>query len=67
MSLGVVCCCMIYLVFDKDSNSKASLQGGIYIFQLVDWFIGSYTVTVIALLECVVMAWIYGTAVKRLF
>ncbi|XP_070200526.1 sodium- and chloride-dependent glycine transporter 2-like [Littorina saxatilis] len=35
-------------------------QGGIYVFQLVDWFIATYTVTVVALLECVVLAWVYG-------
>ncbi|KAL8594857.1 hypothetical protein ACOMHN_016098 [Nucella lapillus] len=35
-------------------------QGGVYAFQLVDWYIGSYTMTIIALLECIVIAWVYG-------
>nr|KAG5685506.1 hypothetical protein BaRGS_018909 [Batillaria attramentaria] len=35
-------------------------QGGIYVFQLIDWFIATYTVTVIGFIECVVLAWVYG-------
>ncbi|KAL8621578.1 hypothetical protein ACOMHN_026249 [Nucella lapillus] len=35
-------------------------QGGVYVFQLVDWYIGSYTTTIIALLECIVIGWVYG-------
>ncbi|XP_076451015.1 sodium- and chloride-dependent glycine transporter 2-like [Babylonia areolata] len=35
-------------------------QGGMYVYQLVDWYIGSFTTTIIALLECVVVCWVYG-------
>ncbi|XP_076469830.1 sodium- and chloride-dependent GABA transporter 1-like [Babylonia areolata] len=48
--------CFIALV----SSLVLVSQGGIYIFQLFDWFIATLTVTTVALLECVVMAWVYG-------
>ncbi|XP_070201024.1 sodium- and chloride-dependent glycine transporter 2-like [Littorina saxatilis] len=35
-------------------------QGGIYIFQLVDWFIATLSVLLISLLQCIVIAWVYG-------
>ncbi|XP_076470937.1 sodium- and chloride-dependent glycine transporter 2-like isoform X2 [Babylonia areolata] len=35
-------------------------QGGIYVFQLFDWFIATLTVSTVALVECLVMAWVYG-------
>nr|KAG5685711.1 hypothetical protein BaRGS_027976 [Batillaria attramentaria] len=34
-------------------------QGGVYVFQLVDWFIATLTVTTISLMECLVLGWIY--------
>ena len=36
------------------------MQGGIYVFQLVDWFVGALSVIIIGFLECVVLAWVYG-------
>ncbi|KAK7498989.1 hypothetical protein BaRGS_00009798 [Batillaria attramentaria] len=35
-------------------------QGGVYVFQLVDWFFGTFTVIIIGITECVVLAWVYG-------
>ncbi|XP_067649896.1 sodium- and chloride-dependent glycine transporter 1-like [Haliotis asinina] len=36
-------------------------QGGPYMFQLVDWYVFSLGPMVICSLECVAVAWIYGT------
>ncbi|XP_069134520.1 sodium- and chloride-dependent glycine transporter 2-like [Argopecten irradians] len=35
-------------------------QGGVYIFLLVNWYTGTWSVTLICLAECVIFAWIYG-------
>ncbi|ESO88310.1 hypothetical protein LOTGIDRAFT_219403 [Lottia gigantea] len=35
-------------------------QAGIYIFQLVDWYIASISVFVITFAECIIVSWIYG-------
>ena len=37
-----------------------TVQGGIYIFQLVDWFYAAYAAIVVVLAECVCLAWVYG-------
>ncbi|XP_033749070.1 sodium- and chloride-dependent glycine transporter 2-like [Pecten maximus] len=36
-------------------------QGGVYIFLLVNWYTGTWSVTLICLAECVIFGWIYGT------
>ena len=36
------------------------MQGGIYVFQLVDWFIASLTLIIVGFLECMVLGWVYG-------
>ncbi|GFO30509.1 sodium- and chloride-dependent glycine transporter 1-like [Plakobranchus ocellatus] len=36
-------------------------RGGVYLFQLIDWYIAAYTVVVVAFLECLILGWIYGT------
>lgn len=33
---------------------------GLYIFQLLDWYIAAFSLPVFALLECIVFGWIYG-------
>ncbi|KAJ8320408.1 hypothetical protein KUTeg_001995, partial [Tegillarca granosa] len=33
---------------------------GIYIFQLIDWYIAAFAVGVFGVLECVIYGWIYG-------
>ncbi|XP_069104786.1 LOW QUALITY PROTEIN: sodium- and chloride-dependent glycine transporter 2-like [Argopecten irradians] len=35
-------------------------QAGVYMFQLLDWYAGTWTVLLIALTEAVVFAWVYG-------
>lgn len=35
-------------------------QCGLYIFQLLDWYIAAFSLPVFALLECIVFGWIYG-------
>ncbi|XP_052077275.1 sodium- and chloride-dependent glycine transporter 1-like isoform X1 [Mytilus californianus] len=36
-------------------------QGGIYVLQIMDWYCASFSLMMISLIECVVIAWIYGT------
>ncbi|XP_055955383.1 sodium- and chloride-dependent glycine transporter 1 [Patella vulgata] len=35
-------------------------NGGIYVFQLMDWFVAAFCVLVISFLECLIIGWIYG-------
>ncbi|XP_046585409.1 sodium- and chloride-dependent betaine transporter-like [Haliotis rubra] len=35
-------------------------HGGVYIFQLVDWYVGAVASYVIAVLECLAVGWCYG-------
>ena len=42
-----------------------TVQGGIYIFQLVDWFCAAYSIIVVVLAECVCVAWVYGKLYVR--
>ncbi|XP_046579273.1 sodium- and chloride-dependent glycine transporter 1-like [Haliotis rubra] len=35
--------------------------GGVYLFQLLDWYASSFSVLLIGCLECVVISWIYGS------
>ncbi|XP_046564505.1 sodium- and chloride-dependent betaine transporter-like [Haliotis rubra] len=35
-------------------------HGGVYVFQLVDWYMGAVACFVIAILECVAVGWFYG-------
>ncbi|XP_033746892.1 sodium- and chloride-dependent glycine transporter 2-like [Pecten maximus] len=36
-------------------------QAGVYIFLLVDWYTGTWSVMLMCMAECIVFAWIYGT------
>ncbi|XP_060074367.1 sodium- and chloride-dependent glycine transporter 2-like [Ylistrum balloti] len=36
-------------------------QAGVYIFLLIDWYTGTWSVMLICIAECVVFAWVYGT------
>ena len=42
-----------------------TVQGGIYIFHLVDWFFAAYSFVVVVLVECVCVAWVYGELCVR--
>lgn len=35
-------------------------QGGIYVLQLIDWYVASVSIMIIAMLEITVLGWIYG-------
>ena len=35
-------------------------QGGIYLYQLVDWYFAAFCVVVISFLECFLISWVYG-------
>ncbi|CAL1546266.1 unnamed protein product, partial [Lymnaea stagnalis] len=35
-------------------------RGGMYLFQLVDWYIAAFAAVAVGLLECIIVAWIYG-------
>ncbi|XP_071124568.1 sodium- and chloride-dependent glycine transporter 1-like [Mytilus edulis] len=35
-------------------------QGGIYIFQLIDWYVAALSLPIISFLECILLGWIYG-------
>jgi len=35
-------------------------KAGIYFFQVIDWYSGAFSVTLIAVLECLVIAYVYG-------
>ncbi|XP_067652266.1 sodium- and chloride-dependent glycine transporter 2-like [Haliotis asinina] len=48
--MGAVC--VLGLVF--------TTHGGVYVFQLLDWYLGAVACYVIAILECVAVGWCYG-------
>ncbi|KAL3862151.1 hypothetical protein ACJMK2_008139 [Sinanodonta woodiana] len=35
-------------------------QGGVYVLQILDWYCASVSVMFLSLVECLVMAWVYG-------
>jgi len=36
------------------------IQGGIYYFQIMDWYSSTFSLMVLSLTECFVISWIYG-------
>ncbi|XP_067651729.1 sodium- and chloride-dependent glycine transporter 1-like [Haliotis asinina] len=36
-------------------------EGGVYLFQLLDWYTSSFSVLLIGCLECLIIGWIYGS------
>lgn len=36
------------------------MQGGMYVLQLMDTYAASWAVFIMAILECVIIAWLYG-------
>ncbi len=42
------------------SKIVTHFQGGMYVFQLFDYYAGSRIILVVAFFECMVIAWIYG-------
>ncbi len=43
------------------------LQGGMYIYQLIDWYIAAVFVPVVCVLECVIVGWLYGEYYSYMF
>ena len=39
------------------------LQAGLYIFQLLDWYIAAFGLPLFGLLECLIFGWIYGKSI----
>ncbi|OWF48157.1 Sodium- and chloride-dependent betaine transporter [Mizuhopecten yessoensis] len=37
-----------------------STQGGVYIFQFIDWYLSAFIIFLVAFLECIIAGWIYG-------
>ncbi|XP_061163275.1 sodium- and chloride-dependent glycine transporter 2-like [Saccostrea echinata] len=35
-------------------------NGGIYVFQLVDWYVATFCISFSSFLECIIISWIYG-------
>ncbi|KAK7505261.1 hypothetical protein BaRGS_00003423, partial [Batillaria attramentaria] len=35
-------------------------KGGIYVFQLLDWYVAAFCVILTSFLECIIIGWIYG-------
>ncbi|XP_046367044.2 sodium- and chloride-dependent glycine transporter 2-like [Haliotis rufescens] len=50
-----VCLCIFLL------SISYTTRGGVYLFQLLDWYASSFSVLLIGCLECVVICWIYGS------
>ncbi|XP_052231528.1 sodium- and chloride-dependent glycine transporter 1-like isoform X2 [Dreissena polymorpha] len=54
--LVTACLCVILLLLDL----PFTLNGGIYLYQLVDWYFAAFCVLIISFLECFLIAWVYG-------
>ncbi|XP_046544145.1 sodium- and chloride-dependent creatine transporter 1-like [Haliotis rubra] len=44
-----------------DFSKLLTVQGGVYLFQLLDWYSSSFNTFLTGCLECVVIYWIYGS------
>uniref|UniRef100_A0A2C9K6E9 Uncharacterized protein n=1 Tax=Biomphalaria glabrata TaxID=6526 RepID=A0A2C9K6E9_BIOGL len=53
--MKIVYTCLLFLL-----ALPLACRGGIYLFQLVDWYIASFSTAAIGLLQTVAVAWIYG-------
>ncbi|KAL4232818.1 hypothetical protein ACF0H5_007504 [Mactra antiquata] len=43
------------------SGLPVTMNGGIYLFQLGDWYFSAFALLIGSLLECIALCWIYGT------
>lgn len=42
-----------------------TFQGGMYVLQLMDTYAASWAVFIMAILECIIIAWLYGMLVLQ--
>ncbi|XP_071082810.1 sodium- and chloride-dependent creatine transporter 1-like [Haliotis cracherodii] len=35
-------------------------RGGIYVFMLIDWYVATFSLLLVGIMECVIISWIYG-------
>ncbi|XP_061163730.1 sodium- and chloride-dependent taurine transporter-like isoform X2 [Saccostrea echinata] len=52
--IGIVCICNFFIGLSMVS------RGGMYVFQLFDYYSGSKIILFIAFFECIAIAWVYG-------
>ncbi|XP_043200990.1 sodium- and chloride-dependent glycine transporter 2-like isoform X2 [Amphibalanus amphitrite] len=48
-------CCILFLL-----GIPCVTNGGVYVLQLMDWYSAAFSLMIVSLLECVVIAWVYG-------
>ncbi|XP_067650827.1 sodium- and chloride-dependent glycine transporter 2-like [Haliotis asinina] len=48
-------------LFSFGISISYATEGGVYLFQLLEWYASSFNLLLIACLECVAMNWIYGS------
>ncbi|CAC5362095.1 Sodium- and chloride-dependent neutral and basic amino acid transporter B(0+),Sodium- and chloride-dependent taurine transporter,Sodium-dependent noradrenaline transporter,Sodium-dependent proline transporter,Sodium-and chloride-dependent glycine transporter 1,Sodium-dependent neutral amino acid transporter SLC6A17,Sodium- and chloride-dependent GABA transporter 3,Sodium- and chloride-dependent betaine transporter,Sodium-dependent dopamine transporter,Sodium-and chloride-dependent GABA transporter 1,Sodium len=53
--MGAICCVGFL------SGMPYVMNGGIYILQTVDWYVGLISPMIAAIMECILIGWIYGT------
>lgn len=54
--LTTACLCVFLFVF----GIPFTTNGGVYLFQLIDWYASSFCITFGSFLECIIISWIYG-------
>jgi len=56
--LTTVCVAVFFCIF----GIVQTTQGGMYVLQLMDWYSASFSVLIIAMIECVAINWVYGNS-----
>ncbi|XP_048752269.2 sodium- and chloride-dependent betaine transporter-like isoform X2 [Ostrea edulis] len=51
---------ILFSVFAVTAGLILCTRGGLYVFQLIDWYIASLSLPLFGLCECLVFGWIYG-------
>ena len=44
----------------SENDVCVCMQGGMYVFQLLDWYVGAFSVITISLFECFILMFVYG-------
>lgn len=48
--------CFVELMFGMTCITR----GGIYVFQILDWYCSTFSLMILSFLECIAIAWVYG-------